>query len=163
MSSINQINSQSSVLFSSTVCFCHCGQHADQLWALSAAVHAKQEKKNKKNIDPKYNTGMECDIGSVLHKEGSPPCNVNTPVNVCCHVPFYLEHIEDLPHNSSSKTNCELFLWLYVLTSIWRTANLHIPGPQLFLLMVLRVNYVQLVNSRHIFVTYQSVFQTYYT
>lgn len=26
----------------------------------------------------KYNTDVECDIGSVLHKEGSPPCNVNT-------------------------------------------------------------------------------------
>ena len=33
----------------------------------------------QKNISWKLNTHVECDIGSVLHKEGSPPCNVNTP------------------------------------------------------------------------------------
>lgn len=40
----------------------------------------------EKKLDWKHNTRVECDIGSVLHKEGSPPSNVNTAVHVCRHL-----------------------------------------------------------------------------
>lgn len=63
----------------------------------------------EKKLDWKHNTDEECDIGSVLHKEGSPPSNVNTAVHVCCHLwllPFYLKPMENFP----PKTNEQLFL-----------------------------------------------------
>lgn len=149
--SSNQINSQSSVSFPA--------QFVSVVWVDNIQINCElrqqlfvPNRKKKKNMHWKYNTGVECDIGSVLHKEGSPPCNVNTAVNVCCHVwllPFYLKHIEYFPPHSNYKTNCELFLELYVQTTIWRTADINTWGLQLFSLglLIVSVDYISLINS----------------